>query len=82
MASNAGHGWPVAVLYSMQKKNPIASATLSSSIIGIGHLASSIAVSSPMSSSSDGVNFDAPWLKYVAAALLVGLAVKLFLRGG
>ncbi|MEE8619538.1 MAG: nickel/cobalt transporter, partial [Dehalococcoidia bacterium] len=39
-----GHGWPVAVLYSMRKRNPIPNALLSSLVIGIGHLASSIAV--------------------------------------
>ena len=39
-----GHGWPVAVLYSMQKRNAVFSATLSSGIIGMAHLISSIAV--------------------------------------
>jgi ABC-type nickel/cobalt efflux system permease component RcnA len=39
-----GHGWPLAVLYSSQKRNAIVSATLSAFILGIGHLASSVAV--------------------------------------
>jgi ABC-type nickel/cobalt efflux system permease component RcnA len=73
-----GHGWPVAVLYSMKKRNAVASATLSSFIIGIGHLASSIAVVIAYVLLQKWLNFDAPWLKYVAAALLLVLAFKLF----
>lgn len=73
-----GHGWPVAVLYSMKKRNPIASATLSSSIIGIGHLASSIAVVIAYVLLQKWLDFEAPWIKYVAAALLLVLAFKLF----
>jgi ABC-type nickel/cobalt efflux system permease component RcnA len=73
-----GHGWPVAVLYSMKKRNPIASATLCSTIIGIGHLASSIAVVIAYVLLQEWLDFEAPWLKYVAAALLVALAAKLF----
>jgi len=73
-----GHGWPVAVLYSMKKRNPYASATLSSFIIGIGHLASSIAVVVAYVLFQKWLNLEAPWLKYVAAALLLILALKLF----
>jgi len=73
-----GHGWPVAVLYSMKKRNPIGSATLSSSIIGIGHLASSIAVVVAYVLLQRWLNFEAPWLKYIAVALLLVLAFKLF----
>lgn len=73
-----GHGWPVAVLYSMKKRNAVASATISSSIIGIGHLASSIAVVVAYVLLQKWLNFEAPWIKYVAAALLLVLAFKLF----
>ncbi len=73
-----GHGWPVAVLYAMKKKNAVASATLSSFIIGIGHLASSIAVVAAYVLLQRWLDFEAPWLKYVAAALLLGLAFKVF----
>ncbi len=73
-----GHGWPVAVLYSMKKRNAVASATLSSSIIGIGHLASSIAVVVAYVLLQKWLNFEASWIKYVAAALLLVLAFKLF----
>ena len=73
-----GHGWPVAVLYSMNKRNPVLSATLSSSIIGIGHLISSIAVVVAYILLQTWLDFEAPWIEYVAAALLVILAYKMF----
>jgi len=73
-----GHGWPVAVLYSIRRRNPVASATLSSSVIGIGHLASSIAVVVAYVLLQKWLNFEAPWIKYVAGALLLALAFKLF----
>jgi len=73
-----GHGWPVAVLYSMKRRNAVASATLSSFIIGIGHLVSSIAVVVAYVLLQNWLNFQAPWMKYVAAALLLVLAFRLF----
>lgn len=73
-----GHGWPVAVLYSMKRKNPVLSATVSSSVIGLGHLVSSIAVVVAYVLLQKWLNFDAPWLKYVAAGLLLVLAFRLY----
>ncbi len=73
-----GHGWPVAVLYSMKKRNPIFSAILSSGIIGIGHLISSIAVVVAYVLLQAWLDFEAPWIKYLAAGILLVLAFKLF----
>ena len=73
-----GHGWPVAVMYSVRKKNPTYSAILSSSIIGLGHLISSIAVVIAYVLLNSWLDFETPWLKYVAAGILVLLAIKLF----
>ena len=73
-----GHGWPVAVLYSMNKRTAVGSAILSSSIIGVGHLASAIAVVVAYVLLQRWLNFEAPWLKYLAAALLLVLAFKMF----
>ena len=75
-----GHGWPAAVLYSARKRNPVASGVLSSSIIGLGHLVSSIAVVVAYVLLQSWLDFEAPWLTYVAAAILVALAVKLFME--
>ncbi len=73
-----GHGWPVAVLYSVRKRNPLFSAILSSGIIGMGHLISSIAVVVAYVLLQAWLDFEAPWIKYLAAALLLILAFKLF----
>ncbi|MEE8418771.1 MAG: hypothetical protein V3S02_01515 [Dehalococcoidales bacterium] len=75
-----GHGWPVAVLYSMKKKNALFSATISSAIIGLAHLVSSIAVVVAYVLLQNWLDFDAPWIKYLAAGVLVVIAVKLFLE--
>ena len=60
------------------QKKAVASATISSSIIGIGHLASSIAVVVAYVLLQKWLNFEAPWIKYIAVALLLVLAFKLF----
>jgi len=73
-----GHGWPVAVLYSMRKRSPVLSAAISSGIIGIGHLISSIAVVVAYVLLQAWLDFEAPWIKYVAAGILLILAFKLF----
>jgi len=73
-----GHGWPVAVLYSSKKRNPVFSAALSSSIIGMGHLISSIAVVVAYVLLQNWLDFGAPWIKYLAAGVLLVLAFKLF----
>jgi nickel/cobalt transporter (NicO) family protein len=73
-----GHGWPVAMLYSVRKRNPTLSAILSSSIIGFGHLISSIAVVVAYVLLDAWLDFEAPWLKYVAAGVLLLLAIKLW----
>ncbi len=75
-----GHGWPVAVLYSTRKRAPFFSAILSSGIIGIGHLISSIAVVVAYVLLQTWLDFEAPWLKYLAAALLLILAYRLFVE--
>ena len=73
-----GHGWPVAVLYSMKKRSPVFSATVSSGIIGIGHLISSIAVVAAYVLLQTWFDFEAPWIKCLAAGILFLLAFKLF----
>jgi nickel/cobalt exporter len=73
-----GHGWPVAVLYSMNKRNALASATISSGIIGMAHLISSIAVVIAYVLLQRWLDFSAPWLKYLAAGILLILALRLF----
>jgi len=73
-----GHGWPVAMLYSVQKRNHVLSAILSSSVIGLGHLISSIAVVVAYVLLNSWLDFEGPWLKYLAAGVLLLLAIKLW----
>lgn len=73
-----GHGWPMAVLYSMKRRNAVACAALSSSVIGMGHLVSSVAVVVAYVFLQNWLNFKAPWIKYVVAGLLLFLAFRMF----
>lgn len=73
-----GHGWPIAMLYSVRRKNALLSATVSSGIIGVAHLISSIAVVVAYVLLQTWLDFDIPWLKYVAAGLLLILAFRMW----
>lgn len=66
------------MLYSVRKRNPTLEAILSSSIIGLGHLISSIAVVIAYVLLNSCLDFEAPWLKYLAGGVLLLLAIKLF----
>ncbi len=73
-----GHGWPVAVLYSTNKRNCVFSAIVSSGVIGIAHLISSITIVVAYVFLQAWLDFEAPWLKYLATALLLVLAYRMF----
>ncbi len=73
-----GHGWPVAVLYSMRKRAPLLSGLGSSTIIATAHFLSSIAVLIAYLLLRTWFDFEAPWLKYLAAGLLLILAYRIF----
>ena len=75
-----GHGWPIALLYSVRTGRPTFYAFVSSGIISFFHFISSIAVVLVYFVASSFVNFTSPILKYVAFAVLVVLAVKLLLE--
>ncbi len=75
-----GHGWPIALLYSVRTGRPTFYAFVSSGIISFFHFISSIAVVLVYFVASSFVDFTSPLLKYVAFAVLVVLAVKLMLE--
>lgn len=75
-----GHGWPVAMLYSLRRRNSLASAALSSGILGLAHLVSSIAVVAAYVLLEAWLDFDVPWIEYVAAGLLLVLAARLWME--
>lgn len=73
-----GHGWPVAMLYSVRRRNPLLSAAVSSGILGMAHLLSSIAVVVAYVLLETWLDFEAPWIKYLAAGLLLILAFRMW----
>jgi nickel/cobalt exporter len=75
-----GHGWPIALLYSVRTEKPAFYAFVSSGIISFFHFISSIAVVLVYFVASSFVDFTSPLLKYVAFVVLLVLAVKLLLE--
>lgn len=75
-----GHGWPIALLYSVRTGKPTLYAFVSSGIISLFHFVSSIAVVLVYFVASSFVDFTSPILKYVAFAVLVVVAVKMLLE--
>ena len=75
-----GHGWPVALLYSARKKRPFLSGFLSSGIIAVAHFISSIAVVVVYVLFRSWLDFDAPFIKFIAVAILLLLALKMFME--
>jgi nickel/cobalt exporter len=75
-----GHGWPIALLYSVRTGKPTFYGFVSSGIISFFHFMSSIAVVLVYFVASSFVDFTSPILKYVAFVALIVLAVKLFLE--
>jgi len=76
-----GHGWPVAATYALDRANKWAAAALASTILGIGHLISSIAmvVAFFWAKSYFGLT-QIGWMNYVAGTLLVLLGLREYRR--
>jgi nickel/cobalt transporter (NicO) family protein len=75
-----GHGWPIALLYSVRTSRPTFYAFISSGIISFFHFISSIVVVLVYFFASSFVDLTSPILKYTAFVALIVLAVKLFLE--
>ena len=73
-----GHGWPIALLYSARTSRPPFYAFVSSGIISFFHFVSSITVVVIYVVASSLITFTSPLLRYIAFAVLVVLAIKLF----
>jgi ABC-type nickel/cobalt efflux system permease component RcnA len=71
-----GHGWPVAVLYSIRTTRPVLRALLSSSVISAFHLTSSIAVVAIYVFLKAFWSFSLPYVNYLAGAALAILGVR------
>lgn len=71
-----GHGWPVAFLYSIKRERPMISGLVTSGILAFFHFSSSIAAAAAYVILSTLFYFPTTVLKYVAAGILVVLAVS------
>lgn len=76
------HGWPVAAMWALDRRNKWLYGALSGGILGIGHLVSSIAVVVAFfwAQSTLGLT-DLGWLDYVAGGLLIVLGVREYVHG-
>jgi nickel/cobalt exporter len=72
-----GHGWPLALLYSAKTTRPTFYAFVSSAILSAAHFISSIAVVIIYVVLSAFYDFSSPILTYVAAVVLVILAIRM-----
>jgi nickel/cobalt exporter len=71
-----GHGWPVAFLYSMKSERPMIIGLVTSSILALFHFASSIVAAAAYVLLSTLFYFPTMALKYIAAAILIVLAIS------
>ncbi|MDS0293068.1 hypothetical protein [Halogeometricum luteum] len=77
-----GHGWPVAASYAMEKKNKWLSGAAAGTILGVGHLISSIAMVLVFFAAKSYFDLtQLPWISQVAGVLLILLGLN-ELRGG
>ncbi len=72
-----GHGWPLALLYSAKTTRPTFYAFVSSGILSAAHFISSIAVVIIYVVVSAFYDFSSPILTYIAAVVLVILAIRM-----
>lgn len=78
-----GHGWPIAATYALDRPRPWASGLLASTLLGLGHLVSSIAVVAVFFLAKSYFDItQVGWVRYVAGVLLIGLGIREYLRGG
>jgi cytochrome c biogenesis protein CcdA len=77
-----GHGWPIAATYALDRDHTRARAVLASSLLGVGHLVSSVAVVVAYFFALS--YFDVtrlPYLNVVAGVLLILLGIREFTHG-
>lgn len=75
-----GHGWPVALVYSTRRHRPLLYGLVSSGIISLFHFISSITVVVLYVLLSYLIDLSTPLMKYIAAAMLVVLALRFLME--
>lgn len=77
-----GHGWPVAATYALEKPNKWLAGFAASTVLGVGHLVSSLAVVGAFFLLKAGAGVEsALWLDYLAGTLLILLGVHEYRSG-
>ncbi|MFB6071610.1 MAG: hypothetical protein ABEJ88_01435 [Halobacterium sp.] len=77
-----GHGWPVAATYALDRPNKWLSGLAASTVLGVGHLISSLAVVGAFFLVKTSVGAGSMrWLDYVAGGLLILLGVREYYHG-
>ena len=72
-----GHGWPVAIYYSLRKKNRVLYGLIASSLISFFHFFSSIVVVIVFLLLNKSLNLTSfPIVRYLASIMLIILAIK------
>ncbi len=81
-----GHGWPVAAGWALARERQWASGVLAATVIGVGHLISSVAVVIVFFAAKTWLELgETGWLDWIAGGLLLALAawqLRAGLRGG
>jgi cytochrome c biogenesis protein CcdA len=78
-----GHGWPVAAVFALRKRNRWTFGLAAAVIIAVAHLISSFAVVAVYAVADSVWQFgEFDWLHYVSGALLIAMGAWQWLRGG
>lgn len=75
-----GHGWPIAALSALRRGDRYAYGALASVVIALAHFASSIAVLLIYYVAAALIDFSSPYFRYLVAAALLVLAVRMFME--
>ncbi|MFU8866924.1 ABC transporter permease [Natronococcus sp.] len=77
------HGWPIAATYALNRNRRWLAGLLAASILGVGHLISSVVLVLAYFWFSAFAEFaEGPWLRYVAGTLLILLGIHEYRYGG
>lgn len=78
-----GHGWPVAAVYALGRRRPLASGALAGALIGGAHLVSSFAVVAAFELLNRWVDLtETGWVGPVAGAALIVMGIVQWRSGG
>ncbi|MFC4439752.1 MULTISPECIES: ABC transporter permease [Natrialbaceae] len=77
------HGWPIAATYALNRQRRLLSGFVAASVLGVGHLISSVVLVLAYFWFSAFNEFaEGPWLRYVAGTLLILLGIHEYRHGG